>query len=134
MNVDERLWGMRERPLKVTEEHTHRASTAARFKRGNVDMSLVVLKVMAEHLQRRPDLLPGLLNTLFEVVLFEECSNQWSMSRPMLSLILINEQIYPQLKARLIASQPLSRSAYLLCIQLTNFSPVLCSVATVTQY
>ena len=66
-------------------------------------------QVMAEHLQHRPDLLPSLLNTLFEVVLFEECSNQWSMSRPMLSLILINEQIYPQLKAQLIASQPVSR-------------------------
>ena len=71
----------------------------------------MLFQIMAEHLQLRPDLLPGLLNTLFEVVLFEECSNQWSMSRPMLSLILINEQIYPQLKARLVASQPLSRCA-----------------------
>ncbi len=37
--------------------------------------------------------------TLFEVILFEECGNQWSLSRPMLSLILINEQIYNDLKA-----------------------------------
>ncbi len=47
---------------------------------------------MAEHLRQAPDLLPTLLTTLFEIVLFEDCSNQWSLSRPMLSLILVNEQ------------------------------------------
>jgi len=49
-------------------------------------------QVMAEHLRQAPDLLPTLLTTLFEIVLFEDCSNQWSLSRPMLSLILVNEQ------------------------------------------
>jgi len=58
----------------------------------------VTLQAMAEHLQQRPELLPGLLSSLFEIVLFEECSNQWSLSRPMLSLILVNEQIYSQLQ------------------------------------
>ncbi|KAK8609422.1 hypothetical protein V6N13_061871 [Hibiscus sabdariffa] len=33
-----------------------------------------------------------ILKTLFEIVLFEDCGNQWSLSRPMLSLILISEQ------------------------------------------
>jgi hypothetical protein len=30
--------------------------------------------------------------------MFEECSNQWSLSRPMLSLILINEPVYNSIK------------------------------------
>lgn len=68
---------------------------------------------MAEHLRQRPELFPGLLSTLFEIMLFEDCSNQWSLSRPMLSLILVNEQIYPQLRAQIIASQPSSRQAHL---------------------
>lgn len=34
-----------------------------------------------------------LLKTLFEIVLFEDCGNQWSLSRPMLSLILLSEQV-----------------------------------------
>lgn len=34
-----------------------------------------------------------ILKTLFEIVLFEDCGNQWSLSRPMLSLILISEQV-----------------------------------------
>lgn len=68
---------------------------------------------MAKHLSQRPELFPGLLTTLFEVMLFDDCTNQWSLSRPMLSLILINEQIYVQLQAQIIASQPVSRRAHL---------------------
>lgn len=60
---------------------------------GGDGLSLPCVQKVAEHLQQRPELLPTLLTTLFEIVLFEECSNQWSLSRPMLSLILINEQV-----------------------------------------
>ena len=49
-------------------------------------------QAIAEHLRQRPELLPTLLTTLFEIVLFDDCTNQWSLSRPMLSLILVNEQ------------------------------------------
>ncbi|THU47492.1 hypothetical protein C4D60_Mb09t16100 [Musa balbisiana] len=38
-----------------------------------------------------------ILRTLFEIILFEDCGNQWSLSRPMLSLILLNEQNAPSL-------------------------------------
>lgn len=34
-----------------------------------------------------------MLKSLFEIVLFEDTGNQWSLSRPMLSLILISEQV-----------------------------------------
>eukprot|EP00798_Chlamydomonas_sp_ICE-L_P003306 gene3306-13333_t len=68
---------------------------------------------MAEHIRVAPHLFPEVLKTLFEVVLFEECSNQWALSRPMLSLILINEQIYNDLKAQIIASQAPDRQAHL---------------------
>jgi exportin-7 len=57
------------------------------------------------HIDNNPTLLPEVLRTLFEVTLFEECSNQWSLSRPMLSLILINEPIYDHLKAQIISQQ-----------------------------
>ena len=73
------------------------------------DFSQVLMQAIGEHLRQRPELLPQTLSTLFEVVLFEDCTNQWSMSRPMLSLILLNEQIYNELKRRIIASQPVRR-------------------------
>ncbi|XP_057807952.1 uncharacterized protein LOC131022474 isoform X1 [Salvia miltiorrhiza] len=61
---------------------------------------------LARHIAECPALLPEILKTLFEIVLFEDCSNQWSLSRPMLSLILINEQMFTDLKAHILASQP----------------------------
>ncbi|PON80682.1 hypothetical protein PanWU01x14_002380, partial [Parasponia andersonii] len=33
-----------------------------------------------------------ILKTLFEIIIFEDFGNRWSLSRPMLSLILINEE------------------------------------------
>eukprot|EP00897_Mesotaenium_endlicherianum_P004381 jgi/Mesen1/3971/ME000210S03214 len=48
---------------------------------------------MARHMADCPTLFPEILKSLFEIVLFEECANQWSLSRPMLSLILISEQV-----------------------------------------
>ncbi|XP_051118324.1 uncharacterized protein LOC127242236 isoform X2 [Andrographis paniculata] len=61
---------------------------------------------LARHIAECPALLPEILKTLFEIVLFEDCGNQWSLSRPMLSLILINEQMFTDLKAQILASQP----------------------------
>ncbi|XP_010251844.1 PREDICTED: exportin-7 isoform X2 [Nelumbo nucifera] len=61
---------------------------------------------LARHIAECPSLFPELLKTLFEIVLFEDCGNQWSLSRPMLSLILISEQIFTDLKAQILASQP----------------------------
>ncbi|XP_068659491.1 uncharacterized protein [Aristolochia californica] len=61
---------------------------------------------LARHIVDCPSLFPEILKTLFEIVLFEDCGNQWSLSRPMLSLILINEQIFSDLKVQILASQP----------------------------
>ncbi|KAI5074563.1 hypothetical protein GOP47_0010524 [Adiantum capillus-veneris] len=61
---------------------------------------------MARHISDCPTLFPEILKSLFEIVLFEDCANQWSLSRPMLSLILINEQIFNDLKAQILSSQP----------------------------
>ncbi|XP_020528285.1 exportin-7 isoform X3 [Amborella trichopoda] len=61
---------------------------------------------LARHIADCPNLFPEILKTLFEIVLFEDCANQWSLSRPMLSLILINEQIFSDLQAQILASQP----------------------------
>ena len=66
---------------------------------------------LQEHLSRYPNLFPRLLTTLFEVVLFEDCSNQWSLSRPMLTLILVTEPVYGQIRQQVIQNQPVERQA-----------------------
>ncbi|XP_021344507.1 exportin-7-like [Mizuhopecten yessoensis] len=38
--------------------------------------------------------------------MFEDCRNQWSMSRPLLGLILLNEEYFNKLRDNIISSQP----------------------------
>ncbi|GJP36962.1 hypothetical protein CLOM_g1463 [Closterium sp. NIES-68] len=66
---------------------------------------------IAQHLAECPTLFPEILKTLFEIVLFEDCANQWSLSRPMLSLILVNEQLFNDLKLQILSSQPSDQRA-----------------------
>ncbi|KAK2077922.1 hypothetical protein QBZ16_003790 [Prototheca wickerhamii] len=61
---------------------------------------------IAEHIKARPELFAGLLETLLELVLFEDCTNLWSLTRPVLPLILVNEQVYGQIRARMVSRQP----------------------------
>ena len=77
----------------------------------------LLVQVVMGHLRAAPRLLPDLLYSLFDIVLFDDCFNQWSLSRPMLSLILvitmIDEQEMSNLTACLIASQPHEKQEYL---------------------
>nr|XP_018674150.1 PREDICTED: exportin-7-like isoform X3 [Musa acuminata subsp. malaccensis] len=70
------------------------------------------------HIAECPNLFTEILRTLFEIVLFEDCGNQWSLSRPMLSLILINEQMFTNLRIQMLASQPIDQQQRLsLCFE-----------------
>lgn len=71
-------------------------------------------RAIATHIASMPNLFPEILRSLFDIVLFEDCSNQWSLSRPMLSLILINENFFGELKQQIAASQPTERRQRLL--------------------
>lgn len=68
------------------------------------------MQAFLQHLNAEPSLFPDLLYSLFDIVLFDECFNQWSLSRPMLSLMLVislvHESEMAKLKDRLISSQP----------------------------
>ncbi|KAK2991730.1 hypothetical protein RJ640_004258 [Escallonia rubra] len=68
---------------------------------------------LARQIAERPSMFAEILKTLFEIVLFEDCGNQWSLSRPMLSLILISEQIFTDLKAHILGSQPVDQHQHL---------------------
>lgn len=73
---------------------------------------------LSRHIVDCPTLFPEILKTLFEIVLFEDCGNQWSLSRPMLSLILISEQMFTDLKTQIMASQAVDQHPRLsLCFE-----------------
>ncbi|KMT14888.1 hypothetical protein BVRB_3g064040 [Beta vulgaris subsp. vulgaris] len=52
------------------------------------------------------DIFLEMLKAFFDIYLFEHFPNQLSLSRPMLSLILLNEETYAEFKTQVIASQP----------------------------
>ncbi|KAM0891884.1 hypothetical protein ACQ4PT_026106 [Festuca glaucescens] len=60
---------------------------------------------LARHIGEFPSLFPQILKTLFEIIIFEDAGNQWSLSRPILSLIMISEQMFSDLRAQILASQ-----------------------------
>ena len=59
------------------------------------------LKVLEQH----PELLQQMLSTILNIIMFEDCRNQWSMSRPLLGLILLNEEYFTQLRSQVIQAQ-----------------------------
>lgn len=56
------------------------------------------LKVLEMH----PEILQQILSTVLNVIMFEDCRNQWSMSRPLLGLILLNEDYFSQMRESII--------------------------------
>lgn len=52
------------------------------------------------------ELFSRILRTLFEVVIFEDRGNQWTLSRAILSMILISEEMFSNVKAQILASYP----------------------------
>lgn len=54
-----------------------------------------------------------LLATVLNVIIFEDCCNQWSMSRPLLGLILLNEEQFSRIRGEMIAQQPRDKQAQL---------------------
>ncbi|TVU12964.1 hypothetical protein EJB05_46631 [Eragrostis curvula] len=64
---------------------------------------------LTRHIGEFPSLFPQILKTLFEIILFEDAGNQWSLSRPILSLIMTSEQMFSDLRAHILASQPVDQ-------------------------
>ncbi|XP_055684267.1 ran-binding protein 16 isoform X2 [Lutzomyia longipalpis] len=56
-----------------------------------------------------PEILQNILSILMNIIIFEDCRNQFSMSRPLLGLILLYEDHFRQIKNNIIRSQPLER-------------------------
>ncbi|XP_061312398.1 ran-binding protein 17 isoform X1 [Pezoporus flaviventris] len=60
-------------------------------------------------MQQNPEVLQQMMSILMNTIIFEDCRNQWSVSRPLLGLILLNEKYFSELRATLVTSQPDSK-------------------------
>ncbi|XP_065827879.1 exportin-7-like isoform X2 [Oscarella lobularis] len=53
----------------------------------------------------QPEVFQQMLSTVLNIIIFEECRNQWSMSRPLLGLVLLNEKYFENLRDSLVNMQ-----------------------------
>lgn len=60
-------------------------------KKGTVDLESDALVKVMKH---QPSILQQMLATVLNIIMFEDCRNQWSMSRPLLPLILLNNEVW----------------------------------------
>ncbi|XP_042861288.1 exportin-7-like isoform X3 [Penaeus chinensis] len=71
-------------------------------KKGTVDLESDALVRVMKH---QPSILQQMLATVLNIIMFEDCRNQWSMSRPLLPLILLNNEYFGQLRQQIISQQ-----------------------------
>ncbi|KRX20843.1 Exportin-7-A [Trichinella nelsoni] len=67
------------------------------------------LKLVRQH----PDVIQEIMVSILNKVLFDDSRCQWSLSRPLLGLILLQEQFFNQWKVRTISSFPLEEQVHL---------------------
>eukprot|EP00794_Sanderia_malayensis_P005744 gene5744-6446_t len=56
-------------------------------------------------IEMQPNMLQEMLSTILNTVMFEDCKNMWSISRPFLGLILLNEEFFTELERRITQMQ-----------------------------
>lgn len=66
-------------------------------------------RLMQAHVEQSPELFPSCLEIIFNMIVHVDCTNQWSLSRPLLSLILTNRDAFVRIRTRTIQAQPLDR-------------------------
>jgi len=59
-----------------------------------------------QKLMQLAEVFTAMLGILLRLVLFEECNSQWSISRPLLILILLYPKEFEAFKEQLIMNQP----------------------------
>lgn len=52
------------------------------------------LQVMTQH----PDILQKMMSTVLNMIIFDDCRNQWSLSRPLLGLVLLNQEYFASMQ------------------------------------
>ncbi|XP_077991950.1 exportin-7-like [Glandiceps talaboti] len=82
-----------------------RLSKTSKKRANAIQENETFLRILEVH----PDILQQMLSTVLNIIMFEDCRNQWSMSRPLLGLILLNEEYFTELRKRIISSQPLEK-------------------------
>ena len=76
------------------------------FKQANKKTPSTTGALLVHNIQQCKVLIQEIMASILNTVMFEECRNQWSMSRPLLSLILVDLEYFQRYQKRIIELQP----------------------------
>uniref|UniRef100_A0A2K5NWS3 Exportin 7 n=1 Tax=Cercocebus atys TaxID=9531 RepID=A0A2K5NWS3_CERAT len=69
-------------------------------------------------MQQHPEMIQQIFFTVLNIIIFEDCRNQWFFFRPLLGLILLNEKYFFFLRNSIVNSQPPEKQqAIFLCFE-----------------
>ena len=71
----------------------------------NIGKQKPEVQLLNDHLAQQPNLFSGLTSTLFNLLLFGPAGNHWAIMKPMLALMLCNEQSFTGYKDQLMSTQ-----------------------------
>jgi len=74
------------------------------------------LAALQAHIDVNPQMFGQLLALLLETVVYDDCPNQWALSRPMLGLILTNEVLFTVLQVSMRARVDACVSCVCVCV------------------
>ena len=77
---------------------------------------------LVQVVKMHPEILQQMLSTVLNIIMFEDCRNQWSMSRPLLGLILLNEDYFQSLRDQVLYFKKDFFSKYSLVINFRLFN------------
>jgi exportin-7 len=66
---------------------------------------------LEQTLQLRPEIMRKMMTDILNIIMYEDCRNQWSMSRPLLPLLLLNDEFYQTFRDGVISLQPPPKQA-----------------------
>ncbi|KAK7393039.1 hypothetical protein VNO78_21490 [Psophocarpus tetragonolobus] len=98
--------GLKDLSEKISSQCAYAIDSLATFYFTHITVGESVTFPAAELISDCAELFSRILRTLFEVVIFEDCGNQWTLSRAILSMILISEEMFTNVKAQIMASYP----------------------------
>lgn len=83
------------------------------FKKSRRNGETMVVEKLRDIVKTQNNVFQQIISSIVHIVMYEECKNQWSMSRPLLGLILLNQEYFKDMQQRLVVLQPPDKQALL---------------------
>ncbi|XP_063684072.1 exportin-7-like isoform X3 [Bolinopsis microptera] len=76
------------------------------FKKTKRNGETMVVEKLRDIVKMQNNVFQQIMNSIVHIVMYEECKNQWSMSRPLLGLILLNQDYFKEMQQNFVSMQP----------------------------